>query len=840
MNKKKTPFFCIVFTVVLGLTWIPSQAQNPVKEKVINVLNTFSTHYPQEKVYLQSDRIFYATGENIWFSAYIEYQQKPTTLSGILYVWLTDSKGKEIIEKILPIIEGKANGNIELPDSLTSGNYQIVAFTNWMLNFDPAYLFHKDIMVFHSGQKLKNNGTKADDNYSVDFFPEGGNLVSGLQSTIAFKAVEKSGLPVEISGQIIDDSGHVITGIQSTHDEMGTFSLKPVAGRKYVARIHFPDNKTQDYPIPEAQSFGIVMHVSNRQLTEHKIYILLQRNSIVGGQNDQVMIAIQSGEKLFTPEISFDKDKAGIAVPTDLLPSGIMHITVFNEEAISLAQRLTFIGNEKDVLPLKLDHSQPSNQPRTKNTFVLKGAGSGAGIFSISVTDADLIPSAKDKNNILSYLLMTSDIKGYVHHPGWYFSNLDTTHLQALDLVMMTNGWNRFTWKKILSNTFPKVKYPLERRLMLSGRILTGRHREPLKNGKVVMDFEASKDSLYKTFTFNTDDSGKFALKVFGFHDKGSFYFDKVNTPAGKHPSFEVEIENRMDSLVFPLSQNNFSKETIPGVNHFMSVATAQNDVMKKMKDKSIVLQTITIEGRRKTHLDSINTRYASPLFNSISEMSFDTQRDWGSQTSMSVLDFIRNQVPGIVVVGNSTMYWHLTTGMLKHSLTEMQRLSTPAIFINEVPVYTGGGGDLAAKAVSNLSDIKLYNVALIKVFRVGFVGSPGGSPHGAIAIYLRMGGDEAAVSHKSNAVVIHKDGYALVKEFYSPDYAKPNDNNLPDKRLTLYWNPGLRTDSTGTATFSFYNNDITHRFHITIEGMDSTGKIGRIEKIIDLDSNKK
>ena len=809
--------------------------RSPVRDKIIKALNTFDKQYPQEKVYLQTDRAYYTAGEEMWFSACIRYHNKSTTLSKQLHVALVNKDGKILVQEIVPIETGHASGHISLPSSLHSGNFRIVAFTSWMLNFDPAFLFQRDIMVLTDTSELNEIKITEEKGFGVTFFPEGGNLVAGLQSTIAFKAVGRNGLPVPISGKIIDATGNQVATLHTIHDGMGIFSLTPGDGKSYEAIVYFPDQTTKRYALPTALSSGIVMHVSNRQLTEQKIYVLLHQKPLDTNSNNSVLLVIKNGEKVFTPKISFQENTAAIAIPTGLLSSGITYITVFDEEGISLAERITFVRNESDILPLSIQTVQISDNARKKNRFLLKAPGAEGGRFSIAVTDADIVPAFEHENNIISYLLMSSDIKGNVYHSGWYFDVLDTTHLQALDLVMMTNGWSRFLWKEILKGDFPDIHYPLEQNQMLYGQILYTKHSKrgkPFADALVVMDYEAPKDALYKTYSFKTDSAGRFALKLLPFHDSATFYFLKVTDPQGRHPDFKIHLFNYPDSATLPHPDFQIHKQR-KKIGAFVAAVTEQRKTLKQIRDSAILLKTITIEDRKKTHLDSMNEKYASGVFSNPGVKSFDIGRSPESKMGYTVLDYIQSHVPGINVVGDSIMYWHLTTGMSQQSLREMALANCPSIFIDEIPVYDGEGGEGAAQAVGRLSSMSLGRVALIKVFRTGFVGGRGGSSHGAIAIYLKRGGDQSISSAHSNAIVLYKQGYEIVKEFYSPEYSNSNKEVLPDKRLTLYWDPNLQTDSSGEAYFSFYNNDITQNFRIIISGMDSTGKIGRIEKII-------
>ena len=835
MNRRIDHYLFIFMTSMTGALF-STGSSGQVKTKIFHALNVLSTEYPHEKVYLQADRDYYVSGENVWFSACIRYQDQPDTLSKVLHILLENSLGKRILEEKIPVRQGIAKGYIPLADSLMSGNYCLFAFTSWMRNFDPAFLFHKDIIVLNSLDASPTSlmDTSQNDD-SVTFFPEGGYLVQGMQCRIAFKATTKEGVPVSVSGKIIDHSGQEVAKISTMHDGMGIFCLSPQLGETYSAVVHFPTGIEKEYTLPMARLSGLVMHISNRQPEEHKIYIILHRSHADSLQLSKVLLVIKDGNRLLMPEISFVNDKAAIAIPTAGLPSGIMYITAFDREGSPLASQLAFVENSGDRLHLHLQIDQLSFAPRGKNTFTLKIPEAVTGHFSVSVTDADLVPSIPEENNIVSYLLMSADLKVPVYHPDWYFQSIDSTHLKALDLVMMTHKWSLFKWKNILENEYPVIRFPLQRSLMIAGQVVRAKNNLPLQNATVIMRYPSAVNPSDRTLSFKTDSGGNFILQGLDFYDTASLHFLSVTDRHGRHPAFKVNLTDEDDSIPVKVScyAPLVGNEKNP-LNNFLSVAGQENKILQQTKEESILLNSVLVKARKLTHLDSVNKNYASVLFTNSGEKDFDIQQYAGSKTGINVLDFIGENIPGIVVEGNSVMYWRLTSGIDQKSLTSLKLENCPAIFINESPIYESGGGEGAVRAIKELGAIPLSDVALIKIFQRGFAGSSGDAPHGAIAVYL-MNGNEAGKDHNvSGGIIRHVMGYEQEREFYAPVYDTSHPvNELPDKRITLYWNPALKVGADGKAVFSFYNNDITKKFRVVIEGMDSTGKTGRLEEVV-------
>ena len=187
-----------VIGILSALAFVPS---DDLPERVMKALQEFMKRNPQEKVYMQLDKDYYASGETIWFKAYVMLQNQPSLTATNLYVELLDKKGTVVLKKLLPVAGAGAAGDFELPETLAPGTYQLRAYTAWMLNYDPAFLFYKDIEIFDARKRdtPPPKDTTSSHDFAVQFFPEGGNLLTGVSSTVAFKAINQNGYPVEVS-----------------------------------------------------------------------------------------------------------------------------------------------------------------------------------------------------------------------------------------------------------------------------------------------------------------------------------------------------------------------------------------------------------------------------------------------------------------------------------------------------------------------------------------------------------------------------------------------------------------------------------------------------------------
>lgn len=783
---------------------------DPLRDRVEKALQDYLDHYPQEKIYLQLDKDYYASGGVIWFKAYVSSDYTPTDLSAILYVELLDKKGKVVKRDKLPLQDGGAWGNFNLPVDMPAGDYRIRAYTLWMLNFDPAFLFTRDIHLFTPGSAgiVPADTTTQEEDYAVQFFPEGGDLIDGVESRVAFKAVGQDGYPVSVSGRITDDRGQMIDSLITVHDGMGSFTFTPLSGRTYQASVTDAAGTQKTFALPVADADGVTLHVIRTD--PEKVFFLVRRSPRDTDRYDKLNLAAQIGGHLvyFAP-IDFSQGYTGGLIPVGKDPAGIMQLTLFTPEGMPLAERLVFIKNKDILAPVDLQRDSVSLDPRGKLKFTVEVPDSVKGSFSVAVTDADQAATAQSQDNIVSRLLLTSDIRGFVYNPAWYFSGPDSLTNPALDLVMLTNGWRRFTWQQILNRKFPEIKFDPE----TNGIEVIGQATEKksvLKTGKLSMFLRAPVDSLTYFISGAIQPNGYFALNGLHFHDSATLYYKTTDTV---HKGREIHVNflsNPTEDAYVRLQQPISKPPAPPGatLNRFLEMAQERNQVSKYISNRSILLKEVDVTATKIPKEKTTEERYTSGMFKSDNGYTFDLTGQTLPYTS--IFQYLQGRVPGLMISGNPSdpsVRW---------------RGGSPGFFLDEVPV-----------SAEEIGNITVDDIALVKVYRPPFYGGFGGS-NGAIAIYTKRGGDEnysPGRGFSSKKIM----GYSLVRQFYSPDYAVKNKlTELPDKRVTLYWNPDLRRDSlTHHISFSFYNSDVTQRIRIIVEGLTDEGKIAHLEKLI-------
>jgi hypothetical protein len=264
MYKYKTHIYCILYIVLATVTFSAYGQDDPRYVRIRESLEQFTRSYPQQKVYLHTDKDEYFGGEVIWFKAYLlnGINHVPDTTSTNLYVELFGPFSNPVTVKRFRLYNGFGTGNIDLSDTLPEGLYQIRAYTNWMQNFDVGYYFTKNFQLHNPGyvniispkqarENLKEINKKNDDIQDIDiqFMPEGGSLVYGLESVVGFKAVNLLGLGVDVTGDVFDNSDHKIVSFQSLLKGMGSFIIKPENDHRYYALIHYGESQIK-VPLP--------------------------------------------------------------------------------------------------------------------------------------------------------------------------------------------------------------------------------------------------------------------------------------------------------------------------------------------------------------------------------------------------------------------------------------------------------------------------------------------------------------------------------------------------------------------------------------------------------------
>lgn len=769
----------------------------------VNLVN-WAQKNPIEKVYLHLDRESYTSGQTIWLKAYFLSDYIPSVRSTTLITELLNSRSQVVLKQVFPAYMSESMGQIQLPDDLASGTYQLRAYSPIMLN-QPGFFHSKKITVFGKPSKSTQKELLAP-TIDITFFPEGGNLIHSLMNNVAFKAVDENGLPVNVVLEIKNNKNETVTGVSSSHDGMGYFSIVPQVQESYYAVI-VNDPLTKKYTLPAPTDRGVTLSVKNSANGKSiKVEQLANNDTFKAAY----MIGQMQNNIVFRQNFKNDKNLFGGTIQTRDLLSGILHITIFNKDGMPLAERLTFVDNKEYILPGALTVDTLNTNERKRNHYSILLPDTVIGNFSVSVTDADYELTEAREQNIYSYFLLSSDLKGYINNPAWYFSG-EASRANSLDLVMMTNGWTRFRWEDATKNTPPTPVHKDNSFISLKGLVTVEGRKKPLANQELIY-FITPTDTSQRKFGrpafLQTDSMGIFSIDSMIFFGKMNILFSEIR---GKKSKF-IKVRLDSDSLY-----KNYNLPTV----RIPYKDTLSNETTVKMSDhyndylraSGLMLENVTVKAKLKTKQEQLEEKYSSAMFSGgISSRFLDLSDE--TTGAQNIFDYIQGRIAGVNVIRNDmgeyTVSYRdggLGNNRLQLYLDEVQ---TDAAFIEAIPVN---------------------QIAFVKLMGT-FIGAPGGG--GALAIYLKKGADLSAVTESATDIIPYS-GYDVIKEFYSPNYdvRKPSDSKA-DNRLTLYWMPTINLAHVNPKIpVVFYNNDRTKKFKIVAEGVTNDGRFLMIEKIV-------
>lgn len=792
----------INFVLLLVLFFLGSSAQKPDE-----LLNQWSARSPIEKIYLHFDRENYIAGETAWFKAYLSSDYLPDTISTVLYVELVNQSSVVLNRIVAPILLSTTNGQIELPDSLSTGMYQIRAYTPTMLNHDASFIYKRGVFIYGKKNATVTSFKTTDNKINIEFFPEGGNMVAGFNNTIAFKATNEKGMPVAVNGKLWDSKNNELTNFSSYHDGMGMFDLTPSSNEKYVVTVN--EDVTNKFSLPATVDKGIVLTV-----IPHPQGYYFEVQQRVGDPVFQAayMIGQMQHHVVLKQNLKQDNSSAQGVIDTKKLPSGIMQITVFNKDGMPLAERLCFVNNREYIQAAELITDTLNFSAKAKNKFSVVMKDTVKGSFSIAVTDADYDISSERQENIFSGLLLTADIKGYVHNPAYYFSADNDSVKTALDLVMMINGWRRFKWNE-LGKTNTSVTYKDPSYITLAGKTTLLDSKKAFAEKQLLL-FIMGADSVRTVQMINTDKQGNFKLDSMLLFGNKRLVFGDIR---GKKSQY-IEVHLSGDSVTrlyqLPMTEK---RPFFLADNTLESKLAMDYDVIQKAS--GLMMQGITLKVKKKSPVQELEEKYASGLFAGFSEKTIDLMNTTEVITQANIFDYLQFRVAGLNIAKDGNDYYisYRQTGTVS-----MLGSLPMTIYLNEMETDA-----------SVISTIQASDIAMVKVYS-SFVGAAGNGAGGALAIYTKK---DADINTGGTSITdqVKFSGFSVIKEFYAPNYTvDPTIKDKTDQRITIDWRPTIFVNSIDSKIpFSFYNNDRTKKFKVVVEGMTNEGKLLMIEKII-------
>ena len=889
-----------------------------------------SQNFVKEKVYAQTNHVFYKQNETIYFKAYIVNAQenKPSDWSQILYAELYDPSGKRVAKNNYPIVNGASSGDFFLSENAKGGIYKLRFYTNWMKNENHKNYFEKEITVqktssprilmkldfpkkglsageevladfslrnlqnlpipfyegnyevFIEGQEfLKSNFTTDKEgkvqlkfnlpktmnssdallniklNYNafqesisrsipvtlnfvdVLFFPEGGGLVNGKMSNVAFKAFNEFQQPVDIKAEIVDEKGKKISETETVKFGMGKFNFLPVQNQKFFLKLT-SHQISKLYEIPSGTENGATLNIEKKN---DKIVLKIQSKNL---QKVNVEAGFR-GEILETrKDISTNSE---IEFNENIFPSGIPRFTVFDENKNPLAERVVFVNKNQNVeISIKPDKNE--YLPREKVVFDIETKDfNGKPIssnLSMSVLDDKLFSYADDRqNHLISWIQMDSELKGKIEEPPFYFKKEEEKADAALDLVMLTNGYRYFELLQEIQKTgiFPHERQELN---SIYGRIEN--YKGETVDAEVFMINDVPEVLQQNTkkgrFYFKNFPSGNNYQLVAKSKKKGenlkiillasqmsSDLITQTVTSEKSGKDFEAVVNNK---LVAEFNLDQKLKETQP-----KTTETGDEDDTSDKKPRGSIYRNSKYRGGGSSYSsDSTKTMDIEEVVTIGYGVKSTLQSTSASSKlvtrteihTTNITNILQGKVAGLEITRNSGVAGNAESVVIR-GVSTITNGKQPLVVVD---------GMLVDFPNFNMNSENIKNITVLKdAAATAIYGSRGSN--GVIII------NSLTTNSYSKNIRLNKKsnfGYenlytdelietSYARTFSHPIYETPTTNYRTDFRETIYWNPTIQTDKNGKAKVEFYNSDANTTFRAIAEGISKNGLLGREEK---------
>ena len=747
--------------------------------------------FPQEKVFVHTDKTNYIAGDTIWLRAHLAdaVTHIPSPVSRYVYVELANNADSVVSRIKIRANDSIYRGQIPLNLLTAQGYYTLRAYTGFMKSLSEDYLFKTTLSISnHISEELQQKVDASNQNasvfsgygdgtipYDVSFFPEGGYLSVNVPCRVAFKAIGTDGWNETITGEISDEAtDEIVATFATSYLGMGSFIFTPVEGKQYVARCTNSRHRFLKFNLPKAIAGVSILNANWRKRT---LMVSLSQPAI-----KPIRLVMQNRGLVFYSELLKPTQKA-LSFDAQMLPAGVIQILLVDENKQPISERLVFNKNLNDIqFGFNTDQTTYGTRQPVKASISITDEEGNAlkGNFSVSVTD-DAAVNMDNATSILSYLLLTSELRGTIEFPEAYFDNERKQADGNLDLLMMTQGWRRYDISKVLKEDYERPTSLLEISQEISGKVLDEINLKPKVNCPVSL---FAPKQLFSDETF-TDSTGHFRFSRFEFPDSTNYVVKGLSKKGG-----ESNILVQLD------------KETFYPFEKSLSVADLYQ---RKEVAEEYNVDTLSDKGIQMIQLDEVVVkakaieRKGKSMFHSITSKVYSADKLMNPRPS-TMADMLA-RLPGVAVIGGSITL----------------RGNTPLILLDDI--------EFGFDVIRDLQPDDVDEIELMKDASVAIFGSKGA---GGVIVITTKTGDINKIMIKANMASFHPLGYQKPIEFYSPKYAtnQPFLSKTQDKRTTLYWNPCVNLSEDGKGQFEFFTADRQTSYTVIMQGLTTDGRI--------------
>lgn len=857
-NKRQTKLLAGIFLLfsLLGYSQnTVSLSQDTIALKklqgFVRNIATFNHLFPQEKVYLHFDNTAYYLGETMWFKAYVvnSTSNLPTQLSKVLHVELLSPEGRIMETQKLKIENGQCSGQFSLTHLIHAGFYEVRAYTRLMLNWDNEVMFTRVFPLYNypreeskemfyntpkmhllsSTQSLPNYRPKAkkSEQINLTFFPEGGHLVEGLSSNVAFLVTDDSGNPLNnIEGIIYNDKNESLCNFRTLHNGMGKFQFTPQPEESYRAEILFQDKK-QTFKLPKASPQGYVITLN--ALRKDRIFIQLSRSKEIAPQHPLGLCGMCRGKITFFTPITWDKEnRFMVDINRSELPAGVNQFAVFDSEGTIYLERMAFIWpNNKINFSYHTNQETFTGKENVKMEIQLTDEHQTPieTTFSVSVRDSETDTPSPRTSNMQQNLLLESDIKGYIKDIDYYFEADDQIHRMATDLLLSTQGWSRYEWQQMKKPKEFIVNHPIEEGIMVVGQ-LRSTFRKRIKKNSEIKIWILSEDGTYRNQKGScfTDSLGKFAFVAEDFEGRWKMFIHTKEND--KRKEMRVDLDRNFSPTarsIAPIEKQLFTPLYNKDSDSSIVVIEDEEQTDKVMGHKrrwENLLPTVNIKAK-----NLWESKEMMRWHNIIIDLNDERERmnDTGEDYLKLFYEWLEET--------NSYFSYSADTG--NFTATYKNR---PVIFASHragTPTWLSANGGVSIN-VENLTMNDLDAIAISDKPGVGlalFTDTLIDERTVIISLFVKESYFTQEHDDRKGERKTFLKGYSPKRQFYMPDYSMTALPEEKDYRRTLYWNPDVKTDSNGRANIEFYNTETCRKMKVSIATLTSGGLFGECEK---------
>lgn len=775
----------------LGLIFNTASAQDEFIDAIQKKFDRYNQQAYIEKIYLNTDRNNYIAGEIAWFKLYIVngVTNNISNVSKIAYVELLDNTNQIFLQAKINTASGAGNGSFYLPANIPSGSYKIRSYTNWMKNFDANFFFETTLTIINTGN-AGNILTDTTALYTINFFPEGGNLTQNIENNIAFKVTDKSGAGINACTGIITNGNDTILRFIPFHAGIGTFLLTPLKGHSYIAHIlDSAGNEIAKQVLPPA-SEGFTMHL--KKTSSEQITATIKSSTATENGKALYLFAHTKGAIKSIQKAVLQSGIAQFNIDETKLGEGITHFTIFNSAKKPICERLYFKRpGQKLIINISGDAEAYSARKKaglqistTNNKKEPVPANMSLAIYRID-------PLQKETGeDIFNYLWLRADLVGHIENPAYYFASITDSTTIGLDNLMLTHGWRRFKWNDIQQDEKPYFEFlPEFEGQIITGKIIDISTKKPLQETVVYASVPGQHTQFYSSLS---DKNGNI-----------KFYTKNIVGP-GELVVQSQELDNQFYNIEIntPFS-GKFSTTKISDFNISPALKTA------------IEANSISAQVQRK---------YAADLLKKYNLPDIDTSTFYGKADERYILDdytrfstmeeVLREYIPG-VIVGRSNRKFRL-------SIFDFQN---KRLFKDNALLLMDGVVVQDADRIMKYDPLKVRKIEVVtRRYYYGPLVVDG------IVNFITYKGIMEEFEMDPRSVILDFEGMQLQREFYMPTYNSDEEKNsrLADFRNLLYWEPNVITNKNGEMQLQFYTSDIKGKYIGVIEGISTDGRAGK------------